>query len=156
MKYVGTLNKIAKGFETEGITSGSRYMGYNGQTEFITQLGNGTVVPESEGGGDVLYQTDVDLVQTAIGELGAPIGLYGAGRATYWLAGRYASGYRSNYYYNARYIDQSGTFQETELTTSDEWRVSSFSALLRPIITLKPKIQSISGDGTSGSPWKIN
>ena len=55
MKYVGTLNKIAKGFETEGITSGSRYMGYNGQTEFITQLGNRTVVPESEGGGDVLY-----------------------------------------------------------------------------------------------------
>ena len=153
--YVGALNQIAKGFETEGITSGSRYLGYNGQTEFITNLGNGTVVPESEGGSDLLYETDVNLVQAALGTIKAPVG--GGGQPiNYFIASRYASGSRGNHYYHVRYIDASGTEDQIELTTSDEWRVSNFGAYVRPIVTLRPGIQAKSGDGTTGNAWKVN
>ena len=61
-------------------------MGYNGQTEFLTDTANtvdstsktapwtsstGSGTVESQGGGDLLYKTDVDLVKNALGTLKA-------------------------------------------------------------------------------------
>ena len=85
-KYIGTLNTIASQYETSGITSGSRYMGYDGQTENITdETALNKSAPwteqttasnspkgstrEAQGGGDVLYETDTDLVKAACGNL---------------------------------------------------------------------------------------
>lgn len=81
---VGGLNAIAKLYETDGITSGSRYLGYNGQIENCISTSSSTCCPT-----DALYTTDTNLVKTAVGNL---IGYYVSSPNSsnvYWLAGRF-------------------------------------------------------------------
>lgn len=89
--YVGDLNNIAALYTNDTYTQGSRHMGYNDQTEFITgnlyTINSATSVTvysgttstptsdnlksstESKGGGDTMHMTDVDLVRNALGTL---------------------------------------------------------------------------------------
>ena len=56
--YVGVLNKIASSYETEGITIGSRHMGYDGtQQQYLT---------DNEDHPDEGYKTDVTLVKRVL------------------------------------------------------------------------------------------
>ena len=88
VNYIGTLNYIAKQYENQKYTSGSRHMGYNGtQTEYITDTSaltsttapqtsatsssNVTSATEAKGLGDMGYETDYNLVNTALGTLEA-------------------------------------------------------------------------------------
>lgn len=170
--YVGTLNQIAKSYETEGITNGSRYMGYNGQTEYITdeivlnqdswtEATTAENSPkgstrEAQGGGDVLYETDMNLVKTACGTLKTFV--YATTRdARYWLASR--SVYVGTYYsFSIRYIKEDGGISVDDVISynSSVDRMVWHSKYLRPIVILKSGIQANSGDGSSENPWKIN
>ena len=166
---VGYLNEIAKQYENNKYTVGSRHMGYNGQTEYLIDTANtvdstATTPPwtsdtnvsntvESQGGGDALYQTDTNLVETAIGTLKAP-NLSGS-TSDYYLASRYYSYSSANYwYYNGRYINTSGA-----LNSSDLYRYnSSFSAFtlfssIRPIVVLKSGISYTEALGTMDDPF---
>ncbi|MCI9280390.1 MAG: hypothetical protein HFJ02_06305, partial [Bacilli bacterium] len=161
--YVGTLNRIANSYETPGITRGSRYMGYDGQTEYISIFGTGGFISESEGGGDELYQNDVSLVETACGNLIAG----STGDEGYWLASR-------KYIYNGRdgswkrmvyYVRGSGSGSNYTSTVkyTDDWfnYTTSYGApfsraRLRPIVILKSGIVASSGDGSENNPWKVN
>ncbi len=176
--YIGTLNTIASQYETNGITSGSRYMGYNGQTENITnETLNKTSAPwtesttarnslkgstrEAQGGGDLLYETDTDLVKAACGTLKAYVVNATTLADDYYLASR-------NFVYNSRddwvfcirrvYTGGSGSVAGTVLLgyiNYDPYENDNDS-FLRPIVTLKAEIQLLSGDGSQNNPYKIN
>ena len=154
--FVGYLNVLAKQYETTGVTVGSRHFGYNGQTEYITDTTyfvnpapwtcstGGACTPdpddyEAYGGGDKLYQSDYDLINTV---LGTRVANNPSGTATsYWMASRYYLYASSTYYYwNVRNVNTSGSIGS--YSSLYNYYSSSFIALglsnaLRPIVTLK-------------------
>ena len=167
--FVGYLNVLASQYENSTYTKGSRYFGYNGQTEYITDTskftnpapwtcstGESCNPVERQGGGDTLYQKDYDLVNNAIGTLKATKvdGL----SSYYWIASRY-------YYYDSaasykwygRYIDSSGSLYYDYLYNCN---YSSFIEYvnynaLRPVLTLKSGLK-YSGSGTAEDPYKLS
>ncbi len=173
--YVGALNMIAKGYETAGITSGSRYMGYDEQTEFIEDasfFSESTTAEnspkgserEKQGGGDFLHVTDQNLVRQACGTLEAfPVGKSSDDRYSYFLAGRYyqydwqpATGDSENYRYiknQTVYDDDYGFPVYTYTGSTGESEAQDY---VRPIVTLKSGLIVNSGNGLSNNPWKVN
>ena len=166
---VGYLNVLASQYENSTYTTGSRYFGYNGQTEYITDTSKftnpapwtcstgGSCSPvESQGGGDTLYTTDYNLVNTV---LGTRVATNPSGTATsYWMASRYYYYDSSTYYYwYARYVSTSGSYSNTYLyhyEDSSFWVVAR-SRALRPILTLKSGLK-YSGMGTENFPMEIS
>ncbi len=179
-KYVGTLNTIASQYETSGVTSGSRYMGYNGQTESVTSTKIGqTLRPpwtenttasnspkgssrEREGGGDELYTTDINLVRAACGNnLWAYKVNLNHIRDHYWLSSRLFQ-FQHDFYWEffGRIVNSNGraTYEVPIFVVRNEnvYSLDNVGALLRPIVILKSGISAISGDGTESNPWKVN
>ena len=137
--YVGYLNTLASQYENSTYTSGSRYMGYNGQTQIITNTtafnGSSTTVPwtssttstanqkpsnEAQGGGDTLYTTDTELVKIAYGNQGNASLVAKKCNDTscsnpttahaYWLASRCYSYFSSTgFLFNGRDVSASGS-----------------------------------------------
>ncbi len=172
--YIGTLNRIAKSYETENITLRSRYIGYNGQTEFITDetVLNGIISPwvdsttssnsykgsirESLGSGDVLYVTDTELIQAACGHVRAKDISTKSIERDYWLGSRYFVNDDENGSFNIRIVHISGGIYSGPLYSYKDGTELDHRRMIRPIVTLKSEIQSISGDGKSElSAWKI-
>lgn len=175
-KYVGTLNTIASAYETNGVTSGSRYIGYDGQTENITDETklNQITAPWTEyatsenspkgsererlGGGDVLHETDVNLVKTAVGNLVAFI-VNETSTAKGYLVTNRGFYYKSNseWHFSARYVSKEGNIYGSYLYSYNSgFSGLSYSGFLRPIVTLKSGIQASSGNGSQINPWKVN
>ena len=170
LNLIGYLNVLASQYENSTYTKGSRYFGYNGQTEYITdtskftnpapwtcETGESCNPVERQGGGDTLYQKDYDLVKNAIGTLKAT--KVDGSSNFYWVASRY-------YYYNSAtdygwhglsiywgylyttfyfYYYESSSFRES----SDE------NDALRPIVTLKSGLK-YSGSGTEEDPYTLS
>ena len=174
---VGYLNELANQYQNTKYTIKARHMGYNGQTEYLTDTANtvdstATTAPwtcstggscspvESQGGGDTLYTNDTDLVKNAIGTLAATTKR--GGLALYWLASRvyYYSNYgiSSIWYYNGRYINSSGSgIGNYGLYRYDGgFSVSSSGGRLRPILTLKSGISYTAALGTSDDPFVLS
>ena len=173
---VGYLNVLASQYETTGVTVGSRYFGYNGQTEFITDTqyfvnpapwtcntngSSGDCSPdpddyESSGGGDTLYASDYNLINTVLGTRVA--NKVGTSTATYyWMASRYY--YYSNaviYYWYARGVNASGSDSSDFLYSYSSSRFHEYpcSYALRPIVTLASTL-SYSGLGNKDYPMEI-
>ena len=164
---VGYLNVLASQYENSTYTKGSRYFGYNGQTEYITDTSKftnpapwtsstGSSTVESQGGGDTLYTTDYDLVNTVLGTRVAtkPEG----SSATYWIASRYYS-YSSStdYRWYGPIVTTSGALGTCILYhyISSSFGASRSSSSLRPILTLKSGLK-YSGVGTKENPLKVS
>ncbi len=166
---VGYLNVLASQYETTGVTVGSRYFGYNGQTEFITDTQyfvnpapwtcntGGTCTPdpddyESSGGGDTLYTNDYNLINNVLGTCAAT--KLSGNTSTYWMASRYY-GYSSATYYlwYGRYVLAGGGHGSSNLYTYSDgsFTASSRSYALRPIVTLSSSL-SWSGVGNKDYP----
>ena len=168
--FVGYLKVLASQYENSTYTKGSRYFGYNGQTEYITDTskftnsapwtcstGESCNSVERQGGGDTLYQKDYDLVKNAIGTLEAT--QVDGSSSEYWVASR-------GYYYNSatdycwlgHYIDSWGSL---DLDYLYDYNGSSFYVLvrignaLRPIVTLKSGLK-YSGTGTEEDPYTLS
>ena len=170
---VGYLNVLATQYQNSKYTIKARHMGYNGQTEYLTDTastvdGAATTPPwtcstgyscnlvESKGGGDELYQNDTNLVKNAIGTLVAPS--KGGSANYYWLASRY---YRydssANWYYSGRGIYASGSVNSYDLYSySSGFSVCNGGSRLRPILTLKSGISYTSALGTSDDPFVLS
>ena len=169
INLVGYLNELAKQYENSTYTKGSRYFGYNGQTEYITDTSKftnpapwtcstgGSCNPiESQGGGDKLYTKDYNLVKSVLGTAIAskPDGT----ESYYWMASRYYY-YSSahDYYWGGRYVITSGGVSDFNLYRyigSDFYSyVNNYS--LRPILTLKSGLK-YSGVGTEDYPMEIS
>jgi len=176
MNLVGGLNTIARQYQNSNYTIGARHMGYNGQTEYLTNTSKFThpapwTSPtrdnsnEAVGGGDVLYTRDINLVKNALGTLSA----YRVNTTTssyYFLASRYYDVYWSDYNYYIwapSYVcgttvchgdDVNNLLQYIysggELMITD----NSYNKYIRPIVTLKPGLTA-TGSGTSSSHWVL-
>jgi len=172
--FVGYLNILASKYENSKYTVGSRYMGYNGQTEFIsdtsyfdgtstkagtewTSSTSGTPTEEYLGRGDSLYTTDTNLVKAVYSNslVAQKVGTTTA--TAYWLGSRY-------YYYNGsadlgfsgRIISTGGSIIGSGRLRYyvSGWGNNSFAFALRPIITLRSSLQA-TGSGTSGDPYVL-
>ncbi len=174
--YIGVLNTLSRSYETDDITSGSRYMGYDGQTENITDETklNQTSAPwtentsaenspkgserERQGGGDTLYITDEALVREAYDNSLDTYRVHDINGASsyYWLGSRYLGYGGENWYFNVRTIVLGELTHNISLYGSlNNFEERSYDGYLRPIVTLKANIQA-SGTGSSESPWKVN
>lgn len=145
-------------------------MGYNGtQTEYITDTSalTATTAPQTEstsssnvtsatevkGLGDEGYETDYNLVKTALGTLVA--NKVGTTTATvYWLASRfYAYQSSTRWFFSGRDITASGSWNYRNLYRYNGGSFISYSdrEAIRPIVTLKSGVKASSGDGSSSS-----
>ena len=166
--FVGYLNVLASQYENSTYTKSSRYFGYNGQTEYITDTSKftnpapwtsstGSSTVESQGGGDTLYTTDYNLINTVLGTRVATKPGSGSG-SYYWMASRYY-GYSSSTYYNwyGRYVATSGSIVGSNLYgySSSSFSTYSNGYSLRPIVVLKSGLQ-YEGIGTEDYPMEIS
>ena len=103
LNYIASLNEIAKAYENEKYTIGSRHVGYDGtQTEKIessvlssrtapqlesTSASNVTVEKESKGLGDIGYIKDTESIKKALGTIEAK-DAETLQKANYYLASR--------------------------------------------------------------------
>ncbi len=169
LNLVGYLNELAKQYENSNYTKGSRYFGYNGQTEYITDDSKFTTTApwkcatgkscnpvESQGGGDTLYTDDYNQLNTALGTRVA----YKVGTSTatsYWVASRYYyydSSDETYHHWRGRYIDSLEGSNLYELDSSKFYENSN-SYAIRPIVTLKSDLVITNGDGSSSSPYQL-
>ena len=167
--FVGYLNVLASQYENSTYTKGSRYFGYNGQTEYITDTSKFTnPVPwtcstgkscnstEELGGGDELYTTDYNLINTVLGTRVAatPRG----SSASYWIASRYYHYSSSDTYrWAGRYVDNSESSHYNFLCSysSSRFYTYSYDYSLRPIVVLKSGLKYY-GVGTEDYPMEIS
>ena len=145
--FVGGLNTIASSYETEGITSGSRHMGYSSQIEYCTSLTNCL--------DDTAYVYDTDLVTSAIGFLEAmPINM--TTKASYWVASRYIYSGDSNYR-GGRFIGNDGeiikAFYDLVIIGNNDF---AGNQRVRPIVTLKSGINGVKGTYNDRNLWIVN
>ncbi len=176
--FVYYLNVLASKYENPKYTVGSRIMGYNGQTEFITDTSyfdgtstkagdewtsstSGTPDEEYLGRGDSLYETDYNLVKAAYGGTDnryAIANKVGTTTATiYWLGSRdYDWGGSTSFGFGGRSVGTSGSISSNALRiySIGSWFDFSGSRALRPIITLGSWIKA-TGTGTSGNPYVL-
>ena len=170
---VGYLNVLANQYQNSKYTIKARHMGYNGQTEYLTDTAStvdstSTTPPwtcstgfscnplESKGGGDTLYLSDTNLVKNAIGTLEASP--KGKSANYYWLASRYYYFFSSTgWYYRGRDIDISGGLNYYYLYNySRGFNVGNGRCSLRPILTLKSGISYTAAVGTSDDPFVLS
>ena len=168
--FVGYLNVLASQYENSTYTKGSRYFGYNGQTEYITDTskftnpapwtcstGESCNPTESQGGGDTLYTTDYDLVNTVLGtRIATKPGVNDA--SYYWVASRYYYYSSSTYYrWNGRNASTSGSLSDNSqyYYSSSGFHTDADHSSLRPIVVLKSGLK-YSGIGTKESPLKVS
>ena len=169
-KAITTLNKIAEQYTNSKYTSGSRYMGYNGQTGTITDISAfstphpETVIyvnTEARGGGDTGYEKDYNLVKDALGTVIAnTVGT--TSPAYYWQASRYYTKVSSSeWYFGIREISDNGEIHNSatlKCTNSSGTKVNKESrdtySKIRPIVTLKAGLTP-SGSGTDIDPFVL-
>lgn len=170
---VGYLNELANQYQNTKYTIKARHMGYNGQTEYLTDTANtvdstvttapwtcstgGSCSPvESQGGGDTLYTNDTNLVKNAIGTLVASP--KGGSASYYWLASHYYDYYgSSSWSYGGRNISSSGGIRSSNLYSyGSGFFGNSSGSRLRPILTLKSGISYTPALGTSDDPFVLS
>ena len=172
---VGYLNVLASKYENSNYTVGSRIIGYNGQTEFIsdksyfngtstkagtewTSSTSGTPAEEYLGRGDELYTTDTYLVKAVYSNslVAQKVGTTTA--TAYWLGSRrYEYSSSTGFNFRVRRINAGGSIDSGYLRSYDSgWSNDGNEYALRPIITLKGSATaSMSGTGTSGDPYVL-
>lgn len=178
--YIGLLNSIAKQYENDKFTVGSRSIGYNGQTEILdySKLSyfNNTFAytsryickgsttdnsKESIGCGDVMYKSDIDLIQSSLGTLKAKrIG--SSSFSSYFISSRSVSYYPTSVnrlYWNGRTVDYSGSVAaftfKTNCTNTCAVAGGYPSNSFRPIVILKSGLTNVTGTGSSSDPWVL-
>ena len=166
LNLVGYLNELAKQYENSTYTKGSRAFGYNGQTEYITDISKFTTTApwtcstgescspvESQGGGDELYTKDYNLVKSV---LGTAVASKPNGTNYYcWMASRhYYYSSAARYDLDGRRVGEAGDGYLSTLYYYDSSSFSSYSnnGSLRPILTLKSGLK-YSGIGTEDKPY---
>ena len=170
LNYVYLVNSYASHYTNEKYTINTRCPGYNGQTPkispsnfaipssfFISASSYSTTdvtvdnSNESIGGGDVMYQQDLDLIMSVYGTLKS--------NNAYYLASRVKRiEHRSIYqwYWDGRIIYGNGNLSSISFIS----RCSNSCAIqyggyvgIRPIITMKANITIESGEGTKTKPF---
>ena len=168
---VGYLNVLASQYENNIYTTSSRYFGYNGQTEYITDTSkftnpapwtcstkeSGCNTIESQGGGDTLYQKDVNLINNVLG-IRVTTKPNDRSNAPYWIASRYYY-YSSSasYAWDVRKVNNDGSYSNNFLyhNSSSVFQTYTEGGYLRPIVVLKSGLK-YNGVGTKTIPMEIS
>ena len=166
---VGYLNVLASQYENSTYTVSSRYFGYNGQTEYITDTskfkhpapwtcstGASCNPTEELGGGDTSYTTDYNLINTVLGTRVATNP--GGSSASYWIASRrYSYSSSTSFGWRRRYVDTSDSLGSSSLYSSNGSSFGTYvdGSSLRPIVVLKSGLK-YSGMGTENYPMEIS
>lgn len=155
---VGILNDVARNYETEGITIGSRHMGYNNQVERYTDITctEGNQSKLSDDG----YTTDVNLVKEAKNTL---IAYDTANTArNYWLASRYYQAPWNAEFYG-RFIGGDGSLSKVLFATQYGGEGNNADIRIRPIVILKSGLKATDSgikedtvQNKSFKVWKVN
>lgn len=150
--YIETLNKIASAYETEGVTVGSRHMGYD-KSRAEQYLVDDTEIL------DYGYRTDVELVKSAIGSILVE------GKGDYFLASRTHNGAsvsNESRKYEVGFVKASVTGSSSFLPMGDYDNVFTIglgelgmNGLARPIVVLKSTLKITGGNGTVSSPYTL-
>lgn len=166
---VGYLNVLASQYENSAYTKGSRNFGYNGQTEYITDMSKFTTTSpwdcntggdcnpdESLGGGDLLYKSDFELIEKVLGTyLASEPG--STRKSYYWLSSREYMRYSSSEYQCYAIRASNSTSSKTTAYEiyghSSSFKEYGTSASIRPILTLKSGLK-YTGSGTADDPLK--
>ena len=173
--FVGALNTIASAYENSSLTVGSRYMGYDGQTEYITDTsafdGSTNTAPsttsttsptsgtgqEYRGGvlGDTLYLKDYLLVSNVYKSDTTTYGSKGlkaykvtatSTSTTYWLASRNFRYYSATRFnFYGRYVYASGDLSSNIIRSYSSGWVDHYSSS-----ALRPILTLKSGITKSG------
>ena len=155
--FVGSLNILAKQYETKGITVGSRHTGYNNQANFISI--NTIETPSQSAdlnGGDEGYLLDKELINKSIG---STIG-YKSNSTTatsYWVASRgfwYISA--KDWRYMLRSISTDGNSKGNDVYIGSTGKITSVKNALRPIVTLRSGLVASEGTQNDKKIWTIN
>ncbi|MBQ9181047.1 MAG: hypothetical protein IJ134_00165, partial [Bacilli bacterium] len=174
--FVGYLNVLASKYKNDKYTVGTRHMGYNGQTQNISNTsyfdgtttkasnwgGTNTITSAEEklGKGDDLYTTDYELVKKAYGGTDQSYArAYMVNTSTYmnyWLASRQFAGSSDNFSFYGRDVTSNGNASAAMMRQylRSKWTYDNPSYALRPIITLKSDLVAL-GSGTSGDPYVL-
>lgn len=171
MNYIGYLNEISKMFEdpTNTYIKGSRHFGYSNQTSYITDTSKFTNTSpwncstnescnpvESQGGGDVGYVVDYNLVKTAIGAklTDSPTNSNG-NTEEYWISSRkYIYDSATDYRWDARTIVY--THGKRLYVYLNGFQSNDRGYPIRPILIFNSGLKCVNGTGSSDSPCKIN
>ena len=159
---------IAKQYENNKYTIAARHMGFNGQTEYITDTSKFALMPpwdvsnsdnsnETVGGGDILFDLDYRLVLIAVENLAANKAGTTEG-ASYWLASRdYRYDGPTIWGFYGRLIDSSGQPTNGYLYYYYDGYFSKYTNgnSIRPIITIKSGVSAV-GSGTKEDPWILS
>ncbi len=162
---VGYLNILASKYENSKYTSGSRYVGYNGQTEYISSSLDsivdsltGTITDNPS---DTLYEKDCELVKSSIGTLTA-FKVRTSTKTSYWLASRnYYYSTSASWHFYGRIISTLGNVVSSSYSGLYYYSAGGFYAnsdnnALRPIVILKSGITYTPASGTSEDPFVLN
>lgn len=168
---------MARSYQNSKYTTGARMMGYNGQTEYITDTsslnGSSTNAPsttttssptsgigeEYNGGvaGDTLYLSDYILIKSIYGTAAAKCPKC-TGNNYYWIAShRYYYG-TTNFEFDGRSITSSGDIYNRYIRyyNSSGWADSNYSFSVRPILLLKSGLTIKSGTGAKNDSYILN
>lgn len=164
--YVGYLNELADKYQNTNYTISAYHFGYNSsnnQTQYISNIeysssASLTTIPESNGGGDDLYEDSYDLVKKIFGTTLAK-NVVTKQTGNYWLASRYyyLDGTDEDYF-NLR-KDAGGYLwsDNTVLYKSDSSsREFAQSASLRPILVLYSTVKYTPSLGTKDDPFILD
>lgn len=171
LNLVNVLNTVARQFGNSKYTIDARHVGYRGQTAIITNTSKFTTTAawygstsnnenEKLGGGDMMYEYDINLITKALGTtLAKDVGMNS--NYHYWLASRVYTGYSSDIYWYGRCTGSTeGKISSRYLYrySSDEGFVSltNYGSDIRPILVLRTDITTFTGSGTSSSPWVLS
>lgn len=178
INYVYALNLLASSYEINGITIGSRHMGYDRQTQVITNTSKleTTTKPwksgsysilgkwdlwEFQGMGENWYITDFNLVKQAC-NLITPVINNKELTPEYYISSRYYT-YDSvndtNWRFGLRVV-RNGTMNGIggiyQYNDKKGYYEITATAYYRPIVVLKDNLSAKTGDGSASNPWQIN
>ena len=146
---IGILNKIAKQYETEGITVGSRHMGYDEtEKEYLTDVEANTELEEK------IVITDYKLAST-IGALRAePTGAF---TDCYYVASRFHGKESFGLYEqdSEAKLGMSRYFFPDIEDDSHMAHVAGEGCYVRPIVILKAGLWITGGNGKGDSPYTL-
>ena len=164
--FVGVLNSIARQYETEGVTIGSRCFGYNGQTEYINDMtyllkttppgettsSDTSDLMEKRGLGDIYYEKDEKLVKNVFGTLNCYNDV--GEKMDYWYASRYYQKFWGDN--DWKFYGRSTDSNKNNLLYYYSYNFSKMvnSHYFRPIIIFDPSL-NVEGIGTVDNPYEI-
>lgn len=168
--FTGYLNVLASKYENDKYTVGSRNSGFNGQTEYLSDMSyvDTTTKPwtsyrdaqnyESLGGGDNFHLVPHNLIKDVLGT-GLAYKTDGVTKGTYWFSTRYYDSYYEDgwsYYISMVSTTGNPTYYQYIEYRKPNFRFEDLHNSLRPIVVLKDGLKLKAATGLVDDPFVLD